>query len=265
MSNSNYCKPERFSYQDNPDHTEAIDERYGAAAKVQEACLCTPVEFDSTLLEVIPNDVIERDYGCGDPTRWVKPGDLVLDLGSGSGKNAFICAQVVGENGFIWGVDRNQNMLDLAKEAAPIVSERIGYKNVDFLKGSIEALDEIQPDGKPLIAKSSVDVVLSNCVLNLISHSNRKALLNNIKRVLRPKGRIAISDIVCNKIVPEELQKDKDLWSGCISGAWHEDEFLNNFISIGFQKVYYAEKSKEPWKIIQGIEFRSATLVGSLN
>ena len=93
------------------DQTQAVEARYGAAAQELEACLCTPVGFDPALLKVIPDAVFERDYGCGDPTRWVKQGDRVLDLGSGSGKNAFICSQIVGASGRVIGVDRNADML----------------------------------------------------------------------------------------------------------------------------------------------------------
>ena len=97
------------------DHKDAIQERYGSAALEKESCLCTPVGFNPVLLEAIPQEVIERDYGCGDPTRWVKPGDNVLDLGSGSGKNAFICAQVIGQSGMVIGIDRNPESLSLQK------------------------------------------------------------------------------------------------------------------------------------------------------
>ena len=113
------------------DQTRAVDDRYGAAALEREACLCTPVGFDPALLKVLPDEVVERDYGCGDPTRWVRSGDRVLDLGSGSGKNAFICAQIVGREGRVVGVDRNADMLALSRGAAPVVAEAIGYSNVD--------------------------------------------------------------------------------------------------------------------------------------
>ena len=249
---------------DQLDQTQAVQDRYGAAAQVQEACLCTPVPFDPALLKVIPAEVIERDYGCGDPTRWVQPGDTVLDLGSGSGKNAFICAQVVGAAGAVIGVDRNREMLDLASQAAPEVANRIGFSNVSFAEGGIEALDAPQADGEPLIASASIDVVLSNCVLNLVNPSQRKDLLANIRRVLRPGGRVAISDIVSDRPVPLSLQKDPELWSGCISGAWQEDAFLADFCALGFEQVRYVDRSEQPWQVVEGIEFRSVTLVGQL-
>ena len=246
------------------DQTQAVDDRYGAAALEQEACLCTPVAFNPKWLDVIPSEVVERDYGCGDPTRWVESGDTVLDLGSGSGKNAFICAQVVGADGAVIGVDRNADMLALSRGAAPVVAERIGYSNVRFVEGAIEALDASGPDGAPLIADASVDLVLSNCVLNLVNPSARVRLLANIRRVLRPGGRVAISDIVCDRPVPLALQQDPELWSGCISGAWEEQAFLDDFAALGFENVAYADRSEQPWKVVEDIEFRAVTLVGAL-
>jgi len=246
------------------DQTQAVEERYGAAAAEREACLCTPVAFDSALLRVIPAEVVERDYGCGDPTRWVRPGDSVLDLGSGSGKNAFICAQLVGASGRVIGVDRNAEMLALSRAAAPVVAERIGFANVEFRDGAIEALDAPNADGHPLVAVASVDVVLSNCVLNLVNPSARQRLLANIRRVLRPGGRVAISDIVCDQPVPLALQQDPDLWSGCISGAWEEERFLSDFEALGLQGVRFSDRSADPWRVVEGIEFRAVTLVGAL-
>ena len=148
-------------------------------------------------------------------------------------KNAFICSQVVGATGRVIGVDRNADMLALSRSAAPVLAERIGYANVCFLEGAIEALDANDAEGEPLVADASVDVVLSNCVLNLVNPSARQQLLQNIRRVLRPAGRVAISDIVCDRPVPMALQQDAELWSGCISGAWLEEDFSGGFPSAG--------------------------------
>ena len=245
-------------------HKDAIQQRYGSAALEKENCLCTPVRFNPTLLEIIPQNVIERDYGCGDPTKYVHKNDIVLDLGSGSGKNAFICAQIVGRKGKVIGVDQNPDMLALSRSASKEVSEKLGFRNTEFLEGSIEKLDELDKDLNPLIANKSVDIILSNCVLNLVTPESRNSLLRNIKRVLNDNGRIAISDIVSNKKVPLRLQNDHDLWTGCISGAWHEPEFISDFKDLGFKNLEYAERSKEPWKVIEDIEFRTVTLVGNI-
>ena len=246
------------------DHKDAIQNRYGSAALEKESCLCTPVSFNPKYLDSLPKEVIERDYGCGDPTKYVRQNDIVLDLGSGSGKNAFICAQVVGERGKVIGVDQNKDMLNLSRGSIEYVADKIGYKNAEFIEGSIEKLDELNNQNEPIIKSSSIDIILSNCVLNLVSPESRSNLLKNIKRVLRPHGRIAISDIVSNKKVPLSLQNDPDLWSGCISGAWYEPELISDFQEIGFKNLKFAERSSEPWKIIENIEFRTVTLVGNI-
>tara|TARA_B100000212_G_scaffold326126_1_gene288354 strand:+ start:256 stop:1044 length:789 start_codon:yes stop_codon:yes gene_type:complete len=245
-------------------HTQAIQNRYGSAAIEKESCLCTPVSFNEKYLDSIPKDVIDRDYGCGDPTKYVKKNDVVLDLGSGSGKNAFICAQIVGRSGKVIGVDQNKDMLNLSRGAIEYVANKIGYKNTEFIKGSIEKLDELNNKNEPIIKTSSIDIILSNCVLNLVNPKSRKSLLKNIKRVLNVNGRIAISDIVSNKKVPLSLQNDPDLWSGCISGAWYEPELISDFREIGFKNLKFSERSSEPWKIIEDIEFRTVTLVGNI-
>ncbi len=245
-------------------HKDAVQERYGSAALEKESCLCTPVGFNPVLLEAIPEEVIDRDYGCGDPTKYVRKNDFVLDLGSGSGKNAFICSQIIGEEGKVIGVDQNPEMLRLSRSASKKFSEKIGFINTEFLGGSIENLDELDKDLNPLIADKSVDIILSNCVLNLVNPESRNNLLRNIKRVLKDNGRIAISDIVSSKKVPLRLQNDQDLWTGCISGAWYEPEFLNDFKDLGFKNLEFAERSNEPWKVIEDIEFRTVTLVGNI-
>src|SRR5881394_2873283 len=117
-----------------------VRKRYAAGAKAAEAKLCCPVNYSSEYLKVIPQEVIERDYGCGDPSRYLRNGETVLDLGSGTGKICFIAAQIVGPNGKVIGVDMTDEMLEVARRNAPIVAQRIGYANVEFRKGRIQDL-----------------------------------------------------------------------------------------------------------------------------
>src|SRR5438876_12114742 len=118
----------------------AVKNRYAAAAKAPETALCCPVEYDRRYLEIIPPEVIEKDYGCGDPSRYLKPGETVLDLGSGTGKICFIAAQVVGPKGRVIGVDMTEEMLRVARRNAPIVAERLGYATVELRQGRIQDL-----------------------------------------------------------------------------------------------------------------------------
>src|SRR5258708_6646619 len=124
MSNLNNHHPET-----------AVKNRYAAAAKAPEAALCCPVEYDRRYLEIIPIEVIEKDYGCGDPSRYVKPAETVLDLGSGTEKICSTAARVGGEKGRVIGVDMTDDMLEAARRNAPVVAERLGYANVEFRKG----------------------------------------------------------------------------------------------------------------------------------
>jgi arsenite methyltransferase len=267
---------------------QAVRERYTAGAKEAEASLCCPVEYNPKYLEAIPREVIERDYGCGDPSRYLKAGETVLDLGSGTGKICFIAAQVVGEKGRVIGVDMTDDMLEVARRNAPVVAKNIGYANVEFRKGRIqdlgldlERLDaelRVRPigdvsgflaaDGRaselrlkhPLIADDSVDVVVSNCVLNLVESRSKRQLFEEIFRVLRKGGRAVISDIVSDEPIPEHLQNDPELWSGCISGALTEEGFVKAFTDAGFYGVEILKLETKPWRTVEGIEFRSMTL-----
>src|SRR5919198_6322012 len=221
-----------------------VRQRYAAGAKERADRLCCPVDYESEYLNVIPQEVIERDYGCGDPSRYLREGETVLDLGSGTGKVCFIASQIVGPNGKVIGVDMTDEMLEVARRNAPVVAQRIGYANVEFRKGRIQdlaldlelldrqlkknpitdagsflAADELAEELRvkhPLIARDSVVVVVSNCVLNLVEPKSKRRLFEEIFRVLKKGGRAVISDIVSDEEVPEEMQDDPELWTGCI-------------------------------------------------
>jgi SAM-dependent methyltransferase len=267
---------------------EAVRRRYSAAAQAREAALCCPVDYDPRHLEALPQEVLERDYGCGDPSRYVAEGDTVLDLGSGGGKICFIASQAVGPKGYVIGVDMNREMLDLARRSAPVVAERVGYANVEFRRGRIqdlsldadrldawlhenpvsgvEALPALEEEKRrlrrdqPMIPDASVDIVVSNCVLNLVHEEEKTHLVHEIFRVLKVGGRIAISDIVSDEEVPAELKADPELWSGCISGAFHERQILELLEEAGFYGIAIDKWEAEPFAVVEGIEFRSVTI-----
>src|SRR5437879_7864239 len=216
-----------------------VRQRYAAGANARADQVCCPVDYQSEYLKVIPREVIERDYGCGDPSRYLREGEVVVDLGSGTGKICFIAAQIVGPKGKVIGVDMTDEMLEVARRNAPIVAERIGYGNVEFRKGRIQdlaldlelldrqlkqtpitnaasflAADELAEELRvkhPLIASDSMDVVVSNCVLNLVEPKSKPQLFDEIFYVLKKGWRAVISDIVSDEEVPEEMQNDPEL------------------------------------------------------
>ena len=265
-----------------------VRQRYSKGAKQKVQALCCPVNYNAHFLKAIPSEIIERDYGCGDPSKYVRQGETVLDLGSGGGKICYIAAQVVGRKGRVVGVDMNDDMLALARKYQPVMARKLGYENVEFHKGRIQdlALDlgvfaeylhkkpvknaadwlaaqshaDTLRSSQPMIGTGTVDVVVSNCVLNLVQNSDKKQLFGEIHRVLKRGGRAVISDIVSDEDVPAELQNDPELWSGCISGSFREDLFLKAFEEAGFYGVRILERDDKPWRTVKGIEFRSVTV-----
>lgn len=267
----------------------AVKDRYADGAAEVQAALCCPIDdYNPELLKILPDEILEKDYGCGDPSKFVKRGDVVLDLGSGGGKICYITSQLVGPEGQVIGVDFNPAMLNLARKYKQEMGDTIGWHNVSFKKGRIQdlalnldlmqqfldanpvtdlqGLDNVRAEDErlrreaPLIPTGSVDIVLSNCVLNLVSNSDKKQLFDEIFRVLKRGGRIAISDIVSDEDIPDHLQADPDLWSGCISGAFREDAFLKAFEDAGFYGVELVKREQDPWRVVEGIEFRSVTV-----
>lgn len=268
---------------------DAVKSRYAQAAATVEPALCCPAaDYDPSYLDIIPKEILDIDYGCGDPSKYARPGETVLDLGSGSGKICYIIAQKVGPAGRVIGVDFNDEMLALARKYQPELADKLGFTNVHFRKGRIQdlALDHERLDRwlkanpvesandltrleaecerlrrhETMIPDDSIDLIVSNCVLNLVGTDEKQKLFRELYRALRPGGRAVISDIVCDEEPTPEMMNDPDLWSGCISGAFREDRFLQMFEHAGFYGVEILSRADQPWQTIDGIEFRSMTV-----
>jgi len=216
----------------------AIREKYGSVARsVTEsgatACCdpmlrcCDPITsnlYGESEKGMLPEKAVLASLGCGNPTALIelKPGETVLDLGSGGGIDVLLSAQRVGSSGKAYGLDMTDEMLALAREN----QLRAGATNVEFLKGQIENIP--LPD-------ASVDVIISNCVINLSADKNR--VLREAFRVLRPGGRFAVSDVVVRGEVPESVRQSMLLWVGCIAGALEENDYRSKLSAAGFIDV----------------------------
>jgi len=170
------------------------------------------------------NPDADLGLGCGLPTQsaGIKPGDTVLDLGSGAGNDCFVARAEVGEDGRVIGVDFTPEMIAKARENA----KKLGFQNVEFRQGDIEALP---------LTSNMVDVVVSNCVLNLVP-DKRKAL-GEVLRVLKPAGHFSISDVVLRGSIPDRLRESAEMYAGCVSGALQESEYLGIIHDLGFEQV----------------------------
>jgi SAM-dependent methyltransferase len=238
------------------DLTSLVRERYAAAARrMQErrptgccgggsGCAADPITrdlYDESQVAALPVEAVAASLGCGNPTLLaaLHPGEVVLDLGSGGGLDVLLSARRVGPMGKAYGLDMTDEMLALAREN----QRRAGISNAEFLKGQIEAI--------PLPDKS-VDVIISNCVINLSADKDR--VFREAFRVLRPGGRFAVSDIVTRGALPEPVQRSLALWTGCIAGALDEAEYLAKLAAAGF-----VGGSVEPTRIYTAEDARSYT------
>jgi SAM-dependent methyltransferase len=212
---------------------DIVKERYGAIAEGKSSGCCSPtgsvqqvavgVGYDAADLAALPDDA-NLGLGCGAPVGHLalQPGETVVDLGSGAGLDAFLAARAVGPKGLVIGVDMTPAMLEKARANAA----RGGFAQVEFREGRLEALP---------VADSSVDAVMSNCVINLVPDKAR--VFREIARVLKPGGRFAISDIVLDSALPEAVVEDVYAYVGCISGALLRDDYLAMLRDAGFDRV----------------------------
>jgi arsenite methyltransferase len=232
---------------DAADIREVVKEKYGQAAlRVKSggsSCCgatastgCDPITanlYDATQAGQIPEEALLASLGCGNPTALAKlnPGEIVLDLGSGGGIDVLLSAKRVGVTGKAYGLDMTDEMLALANEN----KRRAGAANVEFLKGEIESIP--LPD-------NSVDVIISNCVINLSADKDR--VLREAFRVLKPGGRFAVSDVVTRGDMLPEIRKNVMAWVGCIAGALEENDYRNKLSAAGFEQI-----EVEPTRIYQ--------------
>ncbi len=237
------------------DIREVVKEKYGEAARRVTAggsscCGATPAAsnccdpitsnlYDVTQVKQIPEEALLASLGCGNPTALAKlnPGEVVLDLGSGGGIDVLLSARRVAPSGRAYGLDMTDEMLALANEN----KRKSGMENVEFLKGEIESIP--LPD-------NSVDVIISNCVINLSADKDK--VLREAFRVLKPGGRLAVSDVVTRGAIDPQIRRSVLLWVGCIAGALDEQEYRQKLVAAGFTQI-----EMEPTRIYKTEEARN--------
>ena len=224
---------------------------YGNAAETPQSELCCPTKYDDSAIAHIPQDVLDRFYGCGSPmtTAGIKEGETVVDLGSGAGIDVFIAAKFVGANGKAIGVDMTDRMLAVARENQPRVAASLGFDAVEFREGFLEEIP---------VESRSADLVTSNCVVNLSPDKPR--VFAEMWRVLKDHGRILISDIVSDKEVPPHVKVNQQLWGECLAGALTEQQFIAALERAGFYGIELLKKTY--WKDVEGYPFFSITVRG---
>ena len=242
-----------------PDIKEVVKEKYGQAAlrvksggsgccgaTTANGNCCDPITsnlYDSSQSSQLPEEAVLASLGCGNPTALAElnPGEVVLDLGSGGGIDVLLSARRVGPTGKAYGLDMTDEMLALANEN----KGKAGAENVEFLKGEIENIP---------LPENSVDVIISNCVINLSADKDR--VLREAFRVLKPGGRFAISDVVTRGAIPNEIREKVLLWVGCIAGALDETEYRAKLKAAGFEQI--AVEPTRVYKVDDAREFLSS-------
>lgn len=228
-------------------HT-AVREFYADAAANPRENIRNPIHYPEAMIAHIPDEARVRSYGCGSPVvdANLQPGEVVVDLGSGTGVECFIAARLVGPGGRVIGVDMLDAMLDMASQGAEQVQRRLGYRNIEFRKGYLEALP---------LEDASVDLVLSNCVLNLAT--NKRRVFGEILRVLKPGGRLMISDVVCETEPDAAIRNDESLRGECIAGALTQRDLFGLLDEAGFVAAHAVKRF--PYRVVRGHRFFSLT------
>jgi len=228
-----------MSATESTDIKKVVKQKYGEAAlrvksggssccgAASATSCCDPMTsnlYDASQARQIPEEALLASLGCGNPTALAQlsPGEIVLDLGSGGGIDVLLSARRVGPTGKAYGLDMTDEMLALANEN----KRKAGVENVEFLKGEIENIP---------LPENSVDVVISNCVINLSADKGR--VLREAFRVLRPGGRFAVSDVVVRGEVPADIRRNIELWVGCVAGAMEESEYRSKLAAAGFEEI----------------------------
>ncbi len=256
---------------DSSEIKEIVKEKYGqAASRVKsggggccsassafaEGDPITKDLYSADETAALPEDAVLASLGCGNPTALAElnPGETVLDLGSGGGIDVFLSAKRVGPTGKAYGLDMTDEMLSLAREN----QKKAGVENVEFLKGEIEHIP---------LPKDSVDVIISNCVINL--SADKDQVLSEAFRVLKPGGRFAVSDVVVRGEVPPEIRKHMELWVGCVAGALEEEDYRSKLAAAGFEgidveptRIYSAEDARE---FLQGADLDADSITPAVD
>lgn len=226
---------------------ETVREHYAERIKSSASCCadncCSPESnlYPADLLTTLPTDISSTSYGCGDPITLasLKPGQTVLDLGSGAGMDCLLASQKVGPEGRVIGVDMTPEMIERAQANA----KRVNATNVEFRHGYLESLP---------VESSTVDVIISNCVINL--SPDKEKVFNEAFRVLAPGGKLAVSDIVTDGELPEVVRNSLSAWAGCVAGAVEAKEYISMMEAVGFTDIS-----------IKPVFFDKETVDGALN
>jgi MoaA/NifB/PqqE/SkfB family radical SAM enzyme/SAM-dependent methyltransferase len=230
------------------DRYSSVRSFYSNAAEDVNEDIINPVQYDEHDISYIPQESRVRSYGCGSPVKdcGLKEEEVLVDLGSGTGTECFVASRIVGPRGRVYGIDMADAMLKIADKSRERVSRNLGYENTEFRKGFLENI--------PLESRS-VDVVISNCVINL--SSDKRKTLSEILRILKPGGRICISDIVCDDEIPLEIKYNEKLRGECIGGAMREDALFSMLADIGFESLFI--KKRFLYRQVKGYAFYAVT------
>jgi ubiquinone/menaquinone biosynthesis C-methylase UbiE len=227
---------------------QSVREFYGQAAQRTNNDIANPFGPEGLALEFIPDESKTRSYGCGSPVNDadLQPGETVVDLGSGSGVECFLAAEKVGPTGRVFGIDMTEEMLALARESQKSVAEKLGYNNLEFRHGYLEDIP---------LEDAAAHVVISNCVINL--SPDKRRTLHEIFRILKPGGRLVVSDIVTDQQIPTRVRNNEKLRGECLGGALQQEQLLAMLRSAGFTGAELIRRF--PYRLEEGTQFYSLT------